>query len=403
MQQQIPTFRLLLYLEWILLGFTTVSAVLAALVFPIPGTWLVIVSIAMFGAIGFKLPADKWHKILYTSLEFGIILLPTIIDSRIRFPSPLGVIAVIRSCQMFKLPGRLMVVVLVLMSFLFSLFWQSQPDSHSYGNMGQVRKLLQESGSRELIFKLNFAFSFALVLVFVLLLINALLAERQSRQELAIAHEKLHHYALQIENQATLQERNRIAREIHDSLGHALTAQSIQLENALLFLQSNTDRTRMFLTQAKQLGSQALKEVRQSVAALRTDPLQRQSLEDAIASSVNEFFSLTGIKPDCTISLTHPLTTEVSTVIYRILQEALTNIYKHSAATKVTIQLQEKAKFIHLQVEDNGKGFHPEQNTTGFGLQGMQERTAALAGQFNLVSKPGAGCLITARIPLSRI
>lgn len=403
MQQQIPTFRLLLYLEWILLGFTAVSAVLAALVFPIPGTWLVIVSIVAFGVMGFKLPADKWHKVLYTSLEFGIILLPTIIDSRIRFPSPLGVIAVIRSCQMFKLPGRLIVVVLVLISFLFSLFWQSQPDRHSYGNMGQVRKLLQESGSRELIFKLNFAFSFALVLVFVLLLINALLAERQSRQELAIAHEKLHHYALQIENQATLQERNRIAREIHDSLGHALTAQSIQLENALLFLQSNTDRTRMFLTQAKQLGSQALKEVRQSVAALRTDPLQRQSLEDAIASSVNEFFSLTGIKPDCTISLPHPLTTEVSTAIYRILQEALTNIYKHSAATKVTIQLQEKAKFIHLQVEDNGKGFHPEQNTTGFGLQGMQERTAALAGQFNLISKPGEGCLITARIPLSRI
>lgn len=81
---------------------------------------------------------------------------------------------------------------------------------------------------------------------------------------------------------------------------------------------------------------------------------------------------MSSIVPDCTIDLSHPVTPEVSTSIYRIVQEALTNIYKHSAATKVTIHLQAKDGLLHLLVADDGKGFNPEQNTTGFGLQGMR-------------------------------
>lgn len=116
---------------------------------------------------------------------------------------------------------------------------------------------------------LNAALLFGLVLVFVLLLVNALLAERQSRQKLAIANEQLQQYALRIEDQTKLQERNRIARKIHDSVGHSLTAQSIQLENALMFLQSNRDKAQAFLKEAPRLGTDALREVRQSIATLR--------------------------------------------------------------------------------------------------------------------------------------
>jgi signal transduction histidine kinase len=249
-------------------------------------------------------------------------------------------------------------------------------------------------------FILNNAITFALTLTFVLLLVNAVLAERRSRQELAVAHEQLRQYALRIENQATLQERNRIAREIHDSLGHALTAQTIQLENALLLLPSNVDKAIEFLQQVKQLGYQALQEVSRSVATLRADPLRGKSLENAIHNLIRDFSSATTLTPECKISLTSPVTSEVGTAIYRILQEALTNISKHSAATQVTVQLQTQAGRISLLVEDNGKGFYPEQNTTGFGLQGMRERATALGGNFNIISKQGAGCRIQVSIPI---
>ncbi len=258
---------------------------------------------------------------------------------------------------------------------------------------------------------LNAALLFGLVLVFVLLLVNAFLAERQSRQKLAIANEQLRQYALRIEDQATLQERNRIAREIHDSLGHSLTAQSIQLENASMFLPSNVDKAQVFLSEAKRLGKDALLEVRQSIATLRSDPLQGQSLQDAIASLLRDFRQMTGMEPECqinlslsasesTYSLSLPFPAEINTVVYRIVKEALTNIYKHSGATRVKLHLQAQAERLFLLVEDNGKGFDPDQTTTGFGLQGMRERTAALGGVINITSKLGAGCRITAYIPL---
>jgi signal transduction histidine kinase len=90
----------------------------------------------------------------------------------------------------------------------------------------------------------------------------------------------------------------------------------------------------------------------------------------------------------------------VGTAIYRILQEALTNISKHSVATQVTLQLHSQDRRLHLLVEDNGKGFYPEQNTTGFGLQGMRERATALGGSFHIISEPQKGCRIQVNIPI---
>jgi signal transduction histidine kinase len=103
------------------------------------------------------------------------------------------------------------------------------------------------------------------------------------------------------------------------------------------------------------------------------------------------------------IQVSQPIPAEISTALYRIIQESLTNIYKHSAATQVSIHLRESPEAIQLQINDNGQGFNPERNTTGFGLQGMRERTAALGGQFFLVSQPGKGCRITVSIPLPRL
>ncbi|PLZ98998.1 two-component sensor histidine kinase, partial [Fischerella thermalis CCMEE 5196] len=229
-----------------------------------------------------------------------------------------------------------------------------------------------------------------------------ILSERKSRDELAIANEKLRQYALKIENQATLEERNRIAREIHDSLGHSLTALNLQLETAQKLWQSNPEKAQTFLARAKELGSKALQDVRQSVSTMRSHPLQEQSLEQAIANLAENMQRTTGILPMLKINVAYPISAEISTPIYRIIQESFTNICKYAQATKVKLELTTTDTTLYLLVEDNGKGFDLGQNTTGFGQQSMRDRTLALGGKFNINSTPGSGCQIKVEIPLLR-
>ncbi len=202
-----------------------------------------------------------------------------------------------------------------------------------------------------------------------------------------------------IEQLATLEERNRIARDIHDSLGHALVALNIQMETTLTLWQDAPDKAYEFLVEAKQLGSNALQAVRQSVSEIRSDPLQDRLLEEAIATLAGEFHRTTGVQPGYHIQLSQPLCNQVSIVVYRIVQEGLTNISKHANATAVTIELQSTDSGLLLTLQDNGKGFRVDANRSGFGLQGMRERIAMLGGHLDIISEPGAGCQIKASLP----
>jgi signal transduction histidine kinase len=391
-QIQNHPFRFLLYLEWILL---VVAAFSEATPYPFRRfprePLLMIVTIAGFGLIGLRLPTGKQiTKILYTSLEIFLILLTVAVGGIRLFPL-LYIVLVIRSCLIFQLPGRLLITGLSYSLFLFTLL--------NWVESFERRPLLQER-LRYLVW--GYSLLFGLSLAFVLLLMNALLTERQSREKLTAAHEQLRQYALRIENQATLQERNRIARDIHDSLGHSLTALNVQLETAVKLWSTDPTKAASFLTQAKRLGSTALQDVRHSVSAMRADTLQGKSLEDAIASLALEFQRSTNISPVCNILLGRALPPELNTVVYRIVQEALTNITKYAEATEVMIELQALPTQLILLIQDNGKGFNIKQNTTGFGLQGMRERTLAQAGQFELNSMPKSGCTITAKFPLPK-
>ncbi len=391
------SFRLLLYLEWLLL----VTAVFMEVLLPFHLSWsllLRVFAIAAFSLMGFLLPTLKLGgKLLYTTLEFSLIWLPaTQSGLSTRSVFLLCLVLVMRSCLIFKRSGQLTVLGLSLLSYGTILL--SKPIVP-----GKYAVIVWD-------WRLSNLLLFSLTLVFALLLINALLVERQSReqleiahQELEIAHQQLREYALRIEDQATLQERNRIAREIHDGLGHTLAAQTIQINNTLLFWQSNQDKALAFLKQAKQLGADALLEIRRSVSVLRSNPLQGKSLELAIEKLLTDFQQTTGIQPTYKIDLPLSLPTEVNTTLYRIVQESLTNIYKHAEAIAVTIQLQQQAGMVHLSIEDNGKGFNPTQNTTGFGLQGMRERALALGGQFHIHSQPETGCRIDVSLPLSKL
>lgn len=386
-------FRFLLYLEWILLIIAAFSEALPHPFYRLPREPIIMIcTILGFGIMGLRMPVgNPIEKVLYTSIEICLILL-TLGAGGIRLFPLLYIVLVIRSCLIFNLLGRLVVTGLSFSLFLFTLL--------NWINNFQARPLLQE---RLRYLLLGYALLFGLSLAFVLLLMNALLTERQSREKLALANEQLRQYALRIENQATLQERNRIARDIHDSLGHSLTALNLQLETALKLWSSDPAKAINFLVQAKRLGSTALQDVRHSVSTMRSDPLLGMSLENAIASLTEEFQRSNNFLPICQIELRRSLPPELNTVIYRIIQEALTNITKYANATEVKIKLQALPIELVLMIRDNGKGFNIEQNTTGFGLQGMRERTLVQGGKFDLNTLPGSGCRITAKFPLPRL
>ncbi|MBD2388491.1 sensor histidine kinase [Cylindrospermum sp. FACHB-282] len=393
-------FRFLLYLEWILLAIAVLTAMLPS---PSPRfantvPELAIFSLTIFGLMGLRLPtSNNIVKITYTACEILLLLLTGAYGGRTARLFPfLYIILVTRSCLIFQQLGRLVVTCLSFILFLLTLNYRSP----KFPLPPQVQERLQE---RFWFFTLSLVLLFGLSLVFVLLLMNTVLSERQSREKLAIANEKLREYALQIQNQATLEERNRIAREIHDSLGHSLTALNLQLETAVKLFPSNPTKAQMFLARAKELGSKALQDVRQSVSTMRNHPLQEQSLEQAIGILAEDFHRSNGVLPIYQINLIYPLPTEISTAIYRISQESLTNISKYAKASAVKLELTMTAENLRLIIQDNGRGFDLQQNSTGFGLQSMRDRTLALGGELKINSAHGCGCQIIVDIPLSRL
>jgi two-component sensor histidine kinase len=158
-----------------------------------------------------------------------------------------------------------------------------------------------------------------------------------------------------------------------------------------------------FLVESQELVRKALKDIRHSVSTLRSNPLGDKSLESAIALLFQEFSSRTKIIPDYIIALNHSLTEEIKLTVYRIIQEALTNIVKHSDAQVVKVELQTLPEDLSLLIKDNGKGFNPQLNTTGFGLQGMRERVMALEGKIEISSSLQHGCIIIINIPIQRL
>ena len=392
----------LLYVEWVLLGMATL-ATLSSMLFPSQSiAWVEISLIAGLTMMGLHLPQRQLPKLGYTVVELGILLLLSVQTGRASVMTPLlpllGIVVVIRSCQMLQGWWRVVVVAVVFALHGVTVF--SRVKIPIPPLLAQGFKTTTPTDWQMMAIRANLIIFFGLGLVFVLLLVNALLSVYRSQQDLAIAHAQLRAYAVKVENQATLQERNRIAREIHDSLGHSLTAQTILLENALLFLPPQAHRARDYLTTATESAYRALRDVSKSVSALRTDPLQDAPLNQAIPTLIKEICQPANIVPDYQVELPDALPEDVCLALFRIVQEALTNTVKHSQAQLVQVRLLTKSHRLHLQVLDNGKGFDPSKNTTGFGLRGMRERATALEGTCQIWSAPGAGCRISVILPL---
>jgi len=249
-------------------------------------------------------------------------------------------------------------------------------------------------------------------LVFVAVFTQIAVNEERARAEverlnleLGQANTLLRDYAVRIEEFATLQERNRLAREIHDGLGHYLTALNMQIKAAqAVIAQSSvnaqdTEPVLAVLSKAQALAQDALADVRRSVAALRGDNLLRRPLVDAIQALVDETRS-NGLVVDWQVTgQEQALTPQVAFTLYRAAQEALTNVRKHALASRVIIELAYLPSVIRLVVADNGIG--AERLDFGFGLLGLRERVALLHGAVEVNTSPQAGFRLTVELPAS--
>jgi signal transduction histidine kinase len=232
------------------------------------------------------------------------------------------------------------------------------------------------------------------------------LNERRAREnveqlmvELEEANVQLAAYATQAEELAITQERNRLAREIHDSLGHYLTIVNVQIEAAKVVMDSDPEHALDAMNKAQDLTQKGLTRVRESVATLRESPVSNRPLHQAIAFLVMETQS-TGIVTEFeVVGEPQALEHKVALALYRAAQEGLTNVRKHARASRVDVRLDFEPGKVSLEVRDNGVG--AAEATGGFGLLGIRERMQLLGGTLEIRTGVGKGFRLAATVPLS--
>ena len=222
-------------------------------------------------------------------------------------------------------------------------------------------------------------------------------AEELSHQ-LEVANHQLAEYAAQAEELAATQERNRLAREIHDNLGHFLTIVNVQIEAAKVTCESDPLRALEALDKAQELAKKGLTSVRESVAALRVSPVENRQLKDAIAELVEET-KTSGITTEFKIiGKTKPVESKSALALYRVVQEGLTNVRKHADASRVDVEMDfSQTDKIRLMLRDNGVG--AADTGGGFGLIGLRERVQLLGGEFKVETQPDQGFQIEVLLP----
>ncbi|HYA00462.1 MAG TPA: histidine kinase, partial [Candidatus Binatia bacterium] len=204
---------------------------------------------------------------------------------------------------------------------------------------------------------------------------------------------------------AVLEERARLAREIHDTLAQQLTGIVIQLEAAQALVSRDPERSLPALTAAQELARSALAEARRSVWDLRPAPLSSTGLVAAAEAEVDRFRRRTGVQARLRAEHMSPppaLRPQAEVALLRITQQALANIAAHSGATRVNVRLRHLDGHVELTVKDNGHGFDTTALPAGsFGIVGMAERVRLAGGNFQVESAPGRGTTVTATLPVT--
>jgi signal transduction histidine kinase len=251
-------------------------------------------------------------------------------------------------------------------------------------------------------------FLYGVILAFAAAFANALVrandARRESHEllvELQEAHEQLQEYALHAEEIAVVEERNRLAREMHDTIGHRLTVASVQLEGAQRLCSRDPERAAGMVATVREQVREALSELRSAVATLRTPVEADLQLRSSLTRLITDFEQATGLAVHQVLPDGMPdLPDAHRLALYRAAQEALTNVQRHAGAQQVWLVLGRDREAVTLLVGDDGQGLSLSKEQKGFGLRGLRERAEQLGGELHLEPRSGGGTQLSLRLPL---
>ena len=220
---------------------------------------------------------------------------------------------------------------------------------------------------------------------------------RQQNASLEQANRRLASFALTTEQLAISRERNRLARELHDTQAHTLSGLAVQLEATQALWEAQPDRAQHTIQEALSQTRQGLSDTRRAIQALRASPLEDLGLSMALEQLARNLADREGLQINLDLPAAVPeLPAEVEHSFYRVAEEALRNVGQHAGAKTVCLALQQLANQIGLLVSDDGAGFDPEEPLAEdrFGLLGMQERAQSVGGRLQVQSQPGKGTTV---------
>jgi signal transduction histidine kinase len=205
---------------------------------------------------------------------------------------------------------------------------------------------------------------------------------------------------------AVLAERNRIAREIHDTLAQGFVAVSVQLQIVGRTLSQSVDTAREHLEEAQELVRTGIDDARRAIWELRSQNPENRDLASQLAQMVERIAAPSQIKTRVQVHGTYrPLAAQTESELLRIAQEAVTNVVRHAAATEIEIQLQFTRRRVKMTIVDNGRGFTGDAPSTAdghFGITGMTERAQQIGGSLKVISRAGEGTRVQVEAPTGR-
>jgi len=225
--------------------------------------------------------------------------------------------------------------------------------------------------------------------------------QRSQQEQLVEANRKLRKYTITSEKLAQTQERNRIARELHDTLAHTLSSISVQLEATKALFDQRPEQAKEMLSQTLENAKNGLSETRRALVDLRASELETLGLSQAIRATAESAAEQGGFEAEFDLEQEIDLLPEnTAHTLYRTVQEAVENTLRHANAEIMDIRIRTNEDFIEMEIEDDGEGFdHANLAKEHLGIRGMRERVEMLGGQIIIQSTPGKGTRIFVTIP----
>jgi signal transduction histidine kinase len=332
----------------------------------------------------FPIQQPRWQRRAYIWIEVALILVAQLLWIELDI---LLYFYLIKSCFLLSRRAVISTVIFSGIGYALTILWTLPLLGKQFAEM--IRSNNWEDLYKPEVMVLTSLVEYVGISLFVVLLGFVIVAERRSRERAELLSQE-------IETLAAALERSRIARDIHDSLGHSLTTLNIQLELAHAMGQRDPAHASQALNNAQQLASQCLESVRQAVQTVRQEEFDFNLALQTLIEQIRQNHSFT-IHFDINLP---PLPLQTSHQLYCIVQEGFTNIQKHAHAANVDFRSQVISNSIILELEDDGQGFDLTLPHAGYGLKGMRERIQLLGGQLQITSTLGKGTRIRVMAPL---